>query len=123
MAAVAVAAVALAGCGGGGRTERDGAAAESRQAYERQMRAAVVAARDAGGGAPALRAAAVRLRALTPPAEVAAAHRALADGFAAVAAARTQGREVSDEVADRILAARRAFASRGYDIGVYGPLR
>ena len=40
-----------------------------------------------------------------------------------MAAARASGTEVPDDVVDRILAARRAYAVRRYDIGVYGPLR
>ena len=71
----------------------------------------------------ALRAAAERLRGLSPPREVAGPHRDLAAGFAAVAEARERGTEVPDAVFDRVLAARRSFAVRRYDIGVYGPLR
>ena len=40
-----------------------------------------------------------------------------------MAEAREHGTEVPDAVYDRVLAARRSFALRRYDIGVYGPLR
>ena len=40
-----------------------------------------------------------------------------------MAVARERETEVPDAVYDRVLAARRAFALRRYDIGVYGPLR
>ena len=40
-----------------------------------------------------------------------------------MAEARERGTEVPDAVFDRVLAARRSFALRRYDIGVYGPLR
>jgi hypothetical protein len=114
---VLVAVLLLAGCGGGNddaeRAKRD---------YEGAVRAAVAEARDAGGTPAALRAAGEELRALEPPAEVAGPHRDLVAGFDAVATANERGVEPPDEIVDRILAARRAFAARRYDIGVYGPL-
>jgi hypothetical protein len=107
----------LAGCGGG---EED--AAPAKRGYERAVRAAVADARDAGGTPAALREAAERLRALEPPAEVERPHRDLVAGFDAIASANERGVEPPDAVVDRLLAARRAFAARRYDIGVYGPL-
>jgi hypothetical protein len=105
-------ALLLAGCGG---AERD--AAQAKRDYERAVRAAVAEARDAGGTPAALRAAGERLRELEPPAEVAGPHDDLVASFDAVADG-----EPSDAEVDRLLAARRAFAERRYDIGVYGPL-
>ena len=102
----------LAGCGG---AEQD--AAQSKSDYERAVRAAVAEAREAGGTPAALRAAGERLRELEPPAEVAGPHRDLVASFDAVADG-----EPTDAEVDRLLAARRAFAERRYDIGVYGPL-
>jgi hypothetical protein len=106
----------LAGCGG------DDDAAQGKREYERAVRAAVSEAREAGGSPAALRAAGERLRELDPPAEVAAPHRDLVAAFDAVATADERGVEPPDAVVDRLLAARRAFAARDYDIGVYGPL-
>jgi hypothetical protein len=105
-------ALLLAGCGG---AEQD--APQSKSDYERAMRAAVADAREAGGTPAALRAAGARLRELEPPAEVAGPHEDLVASFDAVADG-----EPSDAEVDRLLAARRAFAERRYDIGVYGPL-
>lgn len=102
----------LAGCGG---AEQD--AGQSKSDYERAVRAAVAEAREAGGTPAALRAAGERLRDLEPPAEVAGPHRDLVASFDAVADG-----EPTDAEVDRLLAARRAFAERRYDIGVYGPL-
>jgi hypothetical protein len=114
---VAVAlALLLGGCGG------DDDAAQDKRDYERAVRAAVAEARDAGGTPAALRSAGAKLRELEPPDEVAGPHRDLVAAFDAVAAANARGVEPSDEVVDRLLAARRAFAARRYDIGVYGPL-
>ena len=87
------------------------------------MRGVVAQARKARARPEALRVAAERLRGIRPPREVAGPHRDLAAGFAAVAEAREHGTEVPDAVFDRVLAARRSFALRRYDIGVYGPLR
>jgi hypothetical protein len=105
-------ALMLAGCGG---ADQDGS--QSKSDYERAVRAAVAEAREAGGTPAALRAAGERLRDLQPPAEVAGPHRDLVASFDAVADG-----EPSDAEVDRLLAARRAFAERRYDIGVYGPL-
>jgi hypothetical protein len=102
----------LAGCGGAEEN-----ATHSKGDYERAVRAAVAEAREAGGTPAALRAAGERLRELEPPAEVAGPHRDLVASFDAVADG-----EPSDAEVDRLLAARRAFAERRYDIGVYGPL-
>jgi hypothetical protein len=107
----------LAGCGGS-----DEQPAQSKSDYERAVRAAVAEAREAGGTPAALRAAGDRLRVLEPPAEVARPHRDLVASFDAVAEANARGVELADAAADRLLAARRAFAERRYDIGVYGPL-
>lgn len=108
----------LAGCGGDGE---DGAAQAKRE-YERAVRTAVADAREAGGTPAALRAAGEQLGKLEPPAEVAEPHRDLVAGFDAIATANQRGVEPPDAVVDRLLAARRAFAERRYDIGVYGPL-
>jgi hypothetical protein len=108
----------LAGCGGG--DEED--AAQAKRDYEGAVRAVVDDAREAGGTPAALHSAAARLRALQPPAEVAAPHRDLVASFDAIATANERGGEPPDAVVDRLLAARRAFAARRYDIGVYGPL-
>ena len=105
-------ALLLAGCGG---AEQD--AAQSKSDYERAVRAAVADAREAGGTPAALRAAGARLRELEPPAEVAGPHEDLVASLDAVADG-----EPSDAEVDRLLAARRAFAERRYNIGVYGPL-
>ena len=120
--AVALLAVAalLAGCGGGEQASEPSGA---RSDYERALRGVVAQVREAGDTPAALRAAAKRLRGIRPPREVARPHRDLTAGFAAVAKARATGTEVPVDVVDRILAARRAFAVRRYDIGVYGPLR
>jgi hypothetical protein len=107
----------VAGCGGG-----DDDAAQAKRDYERAVRAVVAEARDAGGTPAALRAAGEQLRKLEPPAEVAGPHRDLVAGFDAVATADERGAEPPDDVVDRILAARREFGARHYDIGVYGPL-
>jgi hypothetical protein len=107
----------LAGCGGS-----DEQPAQSKSDYERAVRAAVAEAREAGGTPAALRAAGDRLRVLEPPAEVARPHRDLVASFDAVAEANARAVELADAAADRLLAARRAFAERRYDIGVYGPL-
>ena len=119
--AVALLAVAalLAGCGGGDEPAQPSA----RSDYERALRGVVAQVREASDTPAALRAAAQRLRGIRPPREVARPHRDLTAGFAAVAKARATGTEVPVGVVDRILAARRAFAVRRYDIGVYGPLR
>jgi hypothetical protein len=109
-------ALLLAGCGG----EED--AASAKHDYERAVRALVTDVRAAGGTPAALRAAGEKLRRLEPPEEVAGPHRDLVDSFAAIATANERGVEPSDAVVDRLLAARRAFAARHYDIGVYGPL-
>lgn len=114
---VVVVVLLLAGCGGG---EED--ATGAKRDYERAVRALVADAREAGGTPTALRAAGEQLRELEPPAEVAGPHRDLVAGFAAVATANERGVEPPDAVIDRLLAARRAFAERRYDIGVYGPL-
>jgi len=111
----------LAGCGGGGKTPSE--PSEARRGYERAVRGVVAQAREARARPTALRMAAERLRGISPPREVARPHRDLAAGFAAVAEARERGTEVPDAVFDRVLAARRSFALRRYDIGVYGPLR
>jgi hypothetical protein len=111
-----VLALLVAGCGG------DGDATEAKREYERAVRAAVADAREAGGTPAALRAAAERLRDQEPPAEVAGAHRDLLAAFTAIADANDRSAEPPDDVVDRLLAARRAFAARDYDIGVYGPL-
>jgi hypothetical protein len=103
----------LAGCGGG--DEQD--TAQLKRDYERAVRAAVAEAREAGGTPAALRAAGERLSELEPPAEVARPHADLVASFDAVADG-----EPSDAEVDRLLAARREFAERRYDIGVYGPL-
>jgi hypothetical protein len=108
----------LAGCGGGGEDD----AAQAKRDYERAVRTAVADAREAGGTPAALRAAGDELRRLEPPAEVAGPHRDLVDSFDAVADANARGVEPPDAAIDRLLAARRAFAERRYDIGVYGPL-
>jgi hypothetical protein len=108
----------LAGCGGDG--EQD--AAQAKRDYEAAVRAAVDDAREGGGTPAALRAAAGRLRDLEPPAEVAAPHADLVESFDAIASANERGGEPPDAVVGRLLAARRAFAARRYDIGVYGPL-
>jgi hypothetical protein len=102
-------ALLLAGCGG--------AEEASKGDYERSVRALVADAREAGGTPAALRAAAERLGELEPPAEVARPHEDLVASFEAVADG-----DPSDAEVDRLLAARRAFAERQYDIGVYGPL-
>jgi Flp pilus assembly protein TadB len=107
--------VLVTGCGG------DDTAQEKRE-YEQAVRAVVADARAGDGTPAALRAAADELRDLDPPDEVAGPHRDLVAGFDAVAAADARGAEPPDEIVDRILAARRAFAARRYDIGVYGPL-
>jgi hypothetical protein len=109
-------ALSLAGCGG------DDDPAQDKQAYERAVRAAVAEAREAGGTPDALRAAGEKLRALEPPGEVAGPHRDLVAAFDAIAAADERGGEPSDELVERLLDARQAFAERRYDIGVYGPL-
>ncbi len=83
------------------------------------MRAIVA---DARADPSTLSAAADRLRKLDPPEEVAGPHGDLVAAFDAIAEANTRGTEPSDEIIDRLLAARRAFGARGYDIGVYGPL-
>jgi hypothetical protein len=114
--AVGLALLLLGGCAGGDDP------AEDKRDYERAVRAAVAEARDAGGTPAALRAAGEELRKLEPPDEVAGPHRDLVAAFDAVAAADERGAEPPDEVVDRLLAARRAFAARRYDIGVYGPL-
>ena len=111
----------LAGCGGGGKTPSE--PSDARSAYERAVRGVVAQAREADGRPAALRSAAERLRGIRPPREVARPHRDLAAGSAAVAEARESGTEVPDAIYDRVLAARRSFALRRYDIGVYGPLR
>jgi hypothetical protein len=108
----------VAGCGGGGEED----AAQAKRDYERAVRAVVAEAREAGGTPAALRAAGEQLRKLEPPAEVAGPHHDLVAGFDAVATADERGAEPPDDVVDRILAARREFAARHYDIGVYGPL-
>jgi hypothetical protein len=113
---VLVALLFLAGCGGGDD------AGEAKRDYERDVRAIVADTREAGGTPAALRAAGERLRELEPPAEVAGPHRDLVAGFDAVATANERRVEPPDDVVDRILGARRAFAARDYDIGVYGPL-
>jgi hypothetical protein len=92
-------------------------AAQSKRDYERAVRTLVADAREAGGTPTALRAAGERLRGLEPPEEVAGPHRDLVASFDAVADG-----DPSDTEIDRLLAARRAFAERRYDIGVYGPL-
>ena len=120
-AALIALAALLAGCGGGGKTPSEPSGAQ--RGYERAVRAVVAQARGARGQPAALRAAAQRLRGINPPREVARPHRDLAAGFAAVAEARERGTEVPDAAFDRVLAARRSFALRRYDIGVYGPLR
>ena len=112
-----VIALLVAGCGG---AEED--AAQLKRDYERAVRAAVAEAREAGGTPAALRAAGDRLRGLEPPGEVAGPHRDLVASFDAVADANERGVEPPDAAVDRLLAARRAFAERRYDIGVYGPL-
>jgi hypothetical protein len=106
----------LAGCGGGDD------AAQSKREYEHAVRAAVTEAREAGGTPAALRAAEEKLVKLEPPAEVAGPHRDLVASFDAIARADERSVEPPDAVIDRLLAARRAFADRHYDIGVYGPL-
>ena len=120
--AVALLAVAalLAGCGGVDEPTQTSAAQRD---YERALRGVVAQVREASDTPAALRAAARRLRSIRPPQEVARPHRDLTAGFAAVAKARASGTEVPDAVVDRVLAARRAYAMRRYDIGVYGPLR
>jgi hypothetical protein len=112
-----VTALLLAGCGG---TDED--ASQAKRDYERAVRAAVAEARAAGGTPAALRAAGERLRGTDPPDEVAGPHRDLVASFDAVADANERGVDPPDAVVDRLLAARRAFAERRYDIGVYGPL-
>jgi hypothetical protein len=107
----------VAGCGGGGED-----ASQAKRGYERAVRTAVAEAREAGGTPAALRTAGEELRALEPPAEVAAPHRDLVASFGAIASANERGIEPPDDVVDRLLAARRAFIARHYDIGVYGPL-
>jgi hypothetical protein len=114
-----VLALALLFAGCGGRTDD---MARAKRDYEHAVRAVVAEARQAGGTPAALRAAGDRLRKLDPPAEVAGPHRDLVAGFYAVARANQRGDEPPDDVVDRILAARRAFGARHYDIGVYGPL-
>jgi hypothetical protein len=111
-----VLALLVAGCGG------DGDATEAKREYERAVRAAVADAREAGGTPAALRAAAERLREQEPPEEVAGPHRDLLAAFEAIAAANARRVDPPDDVVDRLLAARRAFAARDYEIGVYGPL-
>lgn len=108
--------LALAGCGG------DDEARLSKRDYERAVRTLVAGAREAGGTPKALRAAGRRLDELAPPAEVAGPHRDLVAAFDAIATADERGVEPPDDVIDRLLAARRAFADRRYDIGVYGRL-
>ena len=98
-------------CGGADKAE-----------YERSFRAIVAEARAAGQTPPALRAAAGKLRALEPPEEVSGPHRDVAAAFDAIADAKTRGSEPPEDVTDRLLAARRAFGQRRYDIGIYGPL-
>jgi hypothetical protein len=110
-------ALLLGGCGGG-----DDDSAQAKRDYERAVRTAVAEARDAGGTPAALHAAGERLRKLEPPDEVAGPHRDLVAAFDAIASADERGVEPPDDVVDRLLAARRAFAARRYDIGVYGPL-
>ena len=119
LALLAVAAL-LAGCGGGDEPSQP---SKARRDYERALRGVVAQVREASDTPAALRAAARRLRGIRPPRAVARPHRDLTAGFAAVAEARASGTAVPDDVVDRILAARRAFAMRRYDIGVYGPLR
>ena len=109
---LAALALLVAGCGGS-----DEQPARSKSDYERAVRAVVAEAHDAGGTPAALRAAGEELRDLEPPAEVAGPHRDLVASFEAVADG-----DPSDAEVDRLLAARRAFAERQYDIGVYGPL-
>jgi len=109
-------ALVVAGCGGredGARAKRD---------YESAVRALVADAREAGGTPAALHAAGEQLRKLEPPTEVAGPHRDLVAAFDAIATASERGTEPPDEIVDRLLAARRAFGARRYDIGVYGPL-
>jgi hypothetical protein len=108
----------LAGCGGDGEDE----VAQAKGEYEAAVRGVVEDAREAGGTPAALRSAAERLRELEPPAEVAGPHADLVASFDAIATANERGGEPPDAVIDRLLAARRAFAARRYDIGVYGPL-
>ena len=94
------------------------------------MRAIVADARAAGArpeadrraAADALQTAGDRMRELEPPEEVAGPHRDLVAGYDAVAAAIEGDRDPPDDVVERILAVRRAFAARRYDIGIYGPL-
>jgi hypothetical protein len=112
-----VTALLLAGCGGA-----DEDPAQAKRDYERAVRAAVAQAREAGGTPAALRAAGERLRGTEPPDEVAGPHRDLVASFDAVADANERGVDPPDAAVDRLLAARRAFAERRYDIGVYGPL-
>jgi hypothetical protein len=109
---LATLAVLLAGCGGA-----DEQPAQSKSDYERAVRAVVAEAREAGGTPAALRAAGEELRELEPPEEVAGPHEDLVASFDAVADG-----DPTDAEVDRLLAARRAFAERQYDIGVYGPL-
>jgi hypothetical protein len=109
-------ALLLGGCGGGDDTGQE------KQDYERAVRGAVAEARDAGGTPAALRAAGEKLRELEPPEEVTGPHRDLVAAFAAIAAADERGVEPPEEIVERLLDARRAFAERRYDIGVYGPL-
>jgi hypothetical protein len=113
--ALVVCAVLVAGCGGGGEKQ-------AKLQYERAMRAVVTDTRQAGGTPAALHAAARRLRGLKPPAEVAGPHRDLTVAFDAIADADAKGLQPPDATVQRMLAARRAFAARHYDIGVYGPL-
>ena len=93
-----------------------------KEAYERSVRAIVAEAREAGRTPAAMRGAAAKLRALEPPEEVAGPHRDLTTAFGALADAGERGTEPPEDVIDRLLAARRAFGERRYDIGVYGPL-
>lgn len=118
VALVTVAAL-LAGCGSGDQTSKPSA----RSDYEHALRGVVAQVRETGATPAALQQAAERLRGIRPPREVVRPHRDLTAGFAAVAEARASGTEVPDDAADRILAARRAYAVLRYDVGVYGPLR
>jgi hypothetical protein len=106
----------LGGCGGGDDSGHE------KQDYERAVRAAVAEARDAGGTPAALRTAGGKLRELEPPEEVAGPHRDLVAAFDAIAAADERGVQPPNEIVERLIDARQAFAERRYDIGVYGPL-
>ena len=115
--AVLLALLLVAGCGGG-----DDDSVRAKREYERAVRAVVAEANEAGARPAALRAAADRLRELEPPEEVAGPHRDLVAGFDGVAGAIERDTDPPDDLVERLLAARRAFAARRYDIGVYGPL-